>query len=230
GVYAASLPVTAPTGETIALLVAQLPIAQVMDPVDTATRRMLAVAAAIALLATTAGILIGRQWISGVFRLTDAARRIGSGDLAASIPEERGKELGVLASTMEEMRRNLIGLTSELRRREAEAQAVLGGIVEGVDAVDSLRRIRFLNSQAERLLKRSAKAALGRFCGRVRKPASHAEGRRPWLASRPSGRARQTGSAQAIERIEPYGGRYRRVVIASSAPADGMQVQVLRDE
>src|SRR5690606_22389942 len=47
GVYAASLPVTVSTGETIALLTAQLPIAQVMDPVDTATRRMLAVAAAI---------------------------------------------------------------------------------------------------------------------------------------------------------------------------------------
>ena len=230
GVYAASLPVTASSGETVALLKAELPIAQVMDPVDTATRRMLAVAAAIALLATTAGIVIGRQWISGVFRLTDAARRIGSGDLAASIPEERGKELGVLASTMEEMRRNLIGLTSELRRREAEAQAVLGGIVEGVYAVDSLRRIRFLNSQAERLLKVSAKDALGRFCGDVLKPAKDAEGRRPCEVSCPIVKARQTGSAQAIERIEPYGGRYRRVVIASSAPADGMQVQVLRDE
>lgn len=230
GVYAASLPVTVSTGETIALLTAQLPIAQVMDPVDTATRRMLAVAAAIAVLATTAGILIGRQWISGVFRLTEAARRIGSGDLSASIPEERGKELGVLASTMEEMRRNLIGLTSELRRREAEAQAVLGGIVEGVYAVDALRRIRFLNPQAERLLKVRAKDALGRFCGDVLKPTTDAEGRRPCEYACPIVKARKAGSAQAVERIKPYGGRYRRVVIASSAPADGMQVQVLRDE
>src|SRR5690606_30061306 len=161
---------------------------------------------------------------------TDAARRIGAGDLAASIPEEGGKELGVLASTMEEMRRNLIALTSELRRREAEAQAVLGGIVEGVYAVDHLRRIRFLNPQAERLLKLSAKDAVGRFCGDVLKPAPDAQGRRPCEVSCPIVAARRAGSAQSVERIEPYAGRYRSVVIASSAPADGMQVQVLRDE
>src|SRR5690606_9202924 len=117
GVFAASLPVIVSTGETVALLQARLPIPVVMDPVDTATRRMLVVAAVIALLATAAGIAIGRQWISGVFRLAEAARRIGAGDLSASIHEESGKELGALSSTMEEMRRNLIALTSELRRR-----------------------------------------------------------------------------------------------------------------
>ncbi len=230
GVYASSLPVSVGSGETVALLQASMPIAQVMDPVDTAGRRLLVVAVAIALLATTAGIGIGRQWISGVFRLTEAARRIGSGDLAASIPEEHGKELGVLASTMEEMRRNLIALTSELRRREAEAQAVLGGIVEGVYAVDQLRRIRFLNPQAERLLKVSAADVLGHFCGDVLRPALDAKGRRPCEVSCPIAKARSAGSAQAVERIEPQPGRCRSVVIASSAPSDGMQVQVLRDE
>ena len=230
GVYAASLPVSVVSGETVALLQASMPIAQVMDPVDTAARRLLVVALAIALLATTAGIAIGRQWISGVFRLTDAARRIGAGDLAASIPEERGKELGVLASTMDEMRRSLIALTSELRRREAEAQAVLGGIVEGVYAVDQLRRIRFLNPQAERLLKVSSADVLGHFCGDVLRPALDAQGRRPCEVACPIVKARRAGAAQAVERIEPQPGRRRSVVIASSAPSDGMQVQVLRDE
>jgi len=230
GVFAASLPVIVSTGETVALLQARLPIPVVMDPVDTATRRMLVVAAVIALLATAAGIAIGRQWISGVFRLAEAARRIGAGDLSASIHEESGKELGALSSTMEEMRRNLIALTSELRRREAHAQAVLGGIVEGIYAVDQERRIRFLNTQAERLLKVSADEALGKFCGDVLKPVRDAEGRRPCEVSCPIVNARKAGSAQAVERIEPYGGSCRSVVIASSEPTDGMQVQVLRDE
>src|SRR5690606_4671270 len=176
GVYAASLVVTAPSGEPVALLQALLPLAEVMDPVATMTRRMIAVAIAIAALAISAGIMIGRQWISGVHRLTEAARRIGAGDLAASIPEERGKELGILAGTMDEMRRNLVALTSELRRREAEAQAVLGGIVEGVYAVDAARRIRFLNPQGERLLGVPAADALGRFCGDVLNPERDAEG------------------------------------------------------
>jgi signal transduction histidine kinase len=128
------------------------------------------------------------------------------------------------------MRRNLVDLTSEIRRREAQAQAVLGGIVEGVFAVDRKRRIRFLNSQAEALLKISAEEAFGRFCGDVLKPARDAEDRRPCDHSCPIVRARQLGSAQAVEQIEPVAGRLHRVVVASAAASDGIQVQVLRDE
>jgi signal transduction histidine kinase len=228
--YAASLPVAAATGEPIALLQAVLPAGQALEPVTELTRRMLGIAVGVALLATTSGIVIGRHWIGGVHRLTSAARRIGVGDLAASIPEESGKELGVLAATMEEMRRNLVALTSELRRREAEAQAVVGGIVEGIFAVDRERRIRFLNPQAEKLLKVSAEEAMGRFCGDVLKPAVDADGRRPCERDCPIVKAQASGSADAIELVEPVAGRVRRVVIASAAPADGMQVQVLRDE
>lgn len=228
--YAASLPITASTGQTIALLQAILSENEVMTPVARLESRMIFFALAVALLATSGGILVGRYWINGVRRLTEAARRIGSGDLAASIPGEPTAELGVLAQTMEEMRRNLIDLTEEIRRREAQAQAVLGGIVEGVYAVDRKRRIRFLNAQAESLLRISADDAFGKFCGDVLKPARDAEGRRPCEHDCPIVKARQSGAAQAVEQIEPVAGRARRVVISSAAASDGIQVQVLRDE
>lgn len=229
-VYAASMPVAASTGETIALLQALLPESAVFEPVAKLSQQMLWIAIAIALLATTFGILIGRHWIRGVQRLTGAAQRIGAGDLSAAIPAEGGKELGVMAATMEDMRRNLVDLTSELRRREAEAQAVIGGIVEGVYAVDRERRIRFLNPQAEKLLGITADEAMDRFCGDVLKPAADEKGQRPCDRACPILAARRTGAADAIERIEPVPGRVRRAVIASAAPADGIQVQVLRDE
>jgi signal transduction histidine kinase len=230
GVFAASLPVAAATGETIALLQAVLPESHVMRPVAGLERRMLLIAIVVALLSTTSGILVGRHWIDGVKRLTLAARRIGAGDLGASIPGEGGRELGILATTMEEMRRSLVDLTGEIRRREADAQAVLGGIVEGVYAVDRMRRIRFLNPQAEKLLKVSAAEAIGRFCGDVLKPEPDARGRRPCEHACPILQARRTGSAESREQIQPVSGRVRRVVIASAASSDGMQVQVLRDE
>src|SRR6185503_13809462 len=113
---------------------------------------MLVIAIVIAALAIGASELIACYWISAVEQLTDAARRLGAGDLTASFPMVGGKELTILGTTMEEMRRNLVDLTTELRRREAQAQAVLGGIVEGIYAVDAERRIRFLNPQAEKLL------------------------------------------------------------------------------
>jgi K+-sensing histidine kinase KdpD len=131
---------------------------------------------------------------------------------------------------MEEMRQNLVDVTGELRRRETQAQAVLGGIVEGVYAVDDARRIRFLNPQAERLLNLSAGDAIGSFCGDVLKPRRDAKGRRPCEYACPIVHARRVGAAHAVEHVEPVPGRQRRVVIASAAPTDELQVQVLRDE
>jgi signal transduction histidine kinase/HAMP domain-containing protein len=228
--YAASVPVSAPTGETIALLQAELPAESVLRPVEKIRRRMTVISIVIGALATACGILIGRRWTSDVQRLTTAARRLGSGDLSTAIPQAGGKELSILAGTMEEMRRNLVELTGDLRQREAEAQAVVGGIVEGVYSVDDERRVRFLNPQAERLIGISSAEAVGMFCGDLLKPARDAGGRRPCEHACPIVRARSAGSAQAVERIEPVRGRKRRVVIASAAPADGVQVQVLRDE
>ena len=57
-----------------------------------------------------------------------------------------------------------------MRRREAEAQAVLSGVVEGVYAVDKDRLIRYLNPQAARLLNVTPEQAVGQFCGDILKP------------------------------------------------------------
>src|SRR5690606_35905000 len=124
---------------------------------------------------------------------------------------------------MEHMRQNLVAVTGELRRREAQAQAVLGGIVEGVYAVDESRRVRFLNPQAERLLGVPAEEALGRFCGDVLKPLRGEDGRRPCEESCPILAARRLGTAEAVERIEPVPGRIRRVVIASAGSSEELQ-------
>ncbi|MFU8896917.1 MAG: ATP-binding protein [Gammaproteobacteria bacterium] len=229
-VYGASQPVVSATGETVALLHASVPVDQVMRRVTRMTQRILVVAVSVGLLAIGATLLIGRYWIADIQRLTEAARRLGAGDLATAIPITGGREISVLATTMEEMRSNLVELTGELRQREAQAKAVLGGIVEGVYAVDHARRIRFLNPQAERLLQVDSAAAQGRFCGDVLKPARDKQGRRPCEHACPILQARREGAAQAVERLEIRPDRVRRVVLSSAAPSDGIQVQVLRDE
>src|SRR4030095_2559358 len=91
-------------------------------------------------------------------------------------------------------------LTGELRRREAEAQAVLDGIVEGVYAVDKSRVIRYLNPQAARLLGVQAHEAIGRFCGDVLKPCLD-NGVRPCETRCPIMRARLDGNAHATEQL-----------------------------
>ncbi len=229
GMYASSLPLFASTGEAIGLIETRLPVAIVESSVDALIRELLLVALLLGILAGLAGIVLGR-WVANPVRdLTAAASRLGQGDFSTSIPVAGAAEVGTLASTMEDMRRSLVDLTDTLRSREAEAQAVLDGIVEGVYAVDRERRIRYLNPRAAELLGVSANEAVGRFCGDVLKPAVD-DGPRPCETNCPILQARTLGSARATERLVPRAGAARTTVITSSAIVDDLQVQVIRDE
>ena len=228
--YAASFPIFAATGEAIALLEARLPSTQIDASVGSLVTRLLVTAIVLAALAVLAGVILGQQVTGPVGALTDAAEKLGQGDFSTSIPVGGTKEVGKLARTMEDMRNNLVDLTGTLRRREAEAQAVLGGIVEGVYAVDKSRVIRYLNPQAARLFGVQAHEAIGRFCGDVLKPCLDENGQRPCETRCPIIRARLEGNAQATERLNLSNGAPRTTIITSAAPVDELQVQVVRDE
>ena len=227
--YAASFPVFASTGEAIALLEARLPSGEIDASVGSLVRRLIVTAIVLAALAVLAGVILGQQVTGPLGTLSDAVGKLGQGDFSTSIPSGGTQEVGKLARTIETMRDNLVQLTGELRRREAEAQAVLGGIVEGVYAVDKSRVIRYLNPQAARLLGVQAHEAIGRFCGDVLKPCLE-NGVRPCETRCPIMRARLDGNAQATEQLNLTDGSPRTTIITSAAPVDDLQVQVIRDE
>lgn len=227
--YASSVPVFASTGEAIALVEARLPTAAIDSSAGRLTHKLLATAAILATLAVFGGLILTELIAGPVKALTEAAVRLGQGDFSTSIPPGGAAEVGVLARTMEDMRRNLVDLTGTLRRREAEAQAVLAGVVEGVYAVDKDRMIRYLNPQAALLLKVIPGQAVGRFCGDVLKPRFE-DGRRPCDFRCPILQARVDRSAKAIEHLQVSDSEPRTTVITSSGMVEGLQVQVIRDE
>jgi signal transduction histidine kinase len=228
-VYASSFPVFASTGEAIALIETRLPAADIDNSASRLTRRLLITAIVLSLLAVLAGVVLGQLVAAPVQALTDSAVRLGQGDFSTSIPSGGPAEVGALARTMEDMRRNLVDLTGTLRRQEAEARAVLTGIVEGVFAVDKNRTIRYLNPQAARLLNVKAEEAVGRFCGDVLKPCNE-NGRRLCDVNCPILQARAEGSAKSVERLQIEERGVRTTVITSSDISEGLQVQVIRDE
>lgn len=228
GLYEASVPLFASSGEAIGFIDAGVPIGLVESSTSRLIRSLVLTTLALAAFAVLAGTILSRRVLGPVKALTDASVRIGQGDFSVSIPPGGAAEVGALARTMEDMRRNLLELTGALRRREAEAQAVLGGIIEGVYAVDEHRNVRYLNAQAARLLRVEPQEAVGRFCGDVLKPLPD-NGRRPCDHRCPILTARAEGSAQCVERLQ-RGKETRTAVVSSAAPAEGMQVQVIRDE
>jgi signal transduction histidine kinase len=227
--FVASFPLFTNAGEAIALIEARLPAAQIDSEIRSLIHRLLYMALILALLAIIAGAVLG-QFVAGpVQDLTEAALRLSQGDFSTSIPVGGTAEVGALARTMEDMRRNLVNLTGTLRRREAEAQGVLAGIVEGVFAVDRDRNIRYLNPQAAKLLGVEPQAAVGRFCGDLLKPLN-VNGVRPCEADCPILRARTAGTAQSLERLAVNDAVPRTTIITSSGMVEGLQVQVIRDE
>jgi signal transduction histidine kinase len=229
GVYASSTPVVAVTGEGIALIEARLPADTVGSAVDRFVRRLAWIAALLAGLGLLATALLARRIGQPLKSLARSAIRLGRGDFSTSIPVSGTPEVAALARTMEDMRRNLIDVTATLRRREAEAQALLQGVVEGVFAVDEQRNVRYLNPQAARMLGVEPSAVVGRFCGDVLRPCG-ADGQRPCETACPILAARDAGKSLATETLETSSGARRTVVITSAGLVDGLQVQVMRDE
>ncbi|HYM34448.1 MAG TPA: ATP-binding protein [Steroidobacteraceae bacterium] len=228
-IFAASVLVEGATGEPVTMIEVRLPTAELDASVSALVRRLLITALVLGALAVFAGVVLGKQVADPVRALTDAAERLGQGDFSTSIPADGAAEVGVLSRTMEDMRRNLVDLTTALRQREAEAQAVLNGVVEGVYAVDKSRMITYLNPQATRLLGINAQDAIGKFCGDVLKPC-RTNGQRPCERACPIVQARENGSGRAVEYLEVASGAPRTAIITSSAPVAGLQVQVIRDE
>lgn len=229
-VYLSVQPLRGPDGAIVGLVETSLPTAPVASSLSRLVHLLLWTAVAVAALASLSGLLISRRISVPMRSLTAAAAQIGHGDLSTPVPRAPGEELGALASTLEESRRQLLRLTSELRRRQAEGEAILTGISEGVFSVDRDRRIRYLNPQAARLLGVTPEAAIGRFCGDVLKPAAGPGGVRPCDDQCPILHSRFRGGTRATERLQLLDGTQKVVVITSSPPTEDLQFQVISDE
>ncbi len=236
--YLAARAVLDGAGRPVAVLETSLPASEAEASLGGLTRTLLILTLCVGLVVTALSLWLARHIARPIEALTQAAVRMGHGDFSSPVPVAPGWETGTLANAMEEMREEILRLTSELRRKQAEAEAVLTGIAEGAYSVDRERRIRYVSPQAAQLLGIQPTQAAGRFCGDVLRPREKG-GARPCENRCPILHARFRGNASATEHLEMATGIVRSVVITSAAPGaaldgpggqDVLQFQVIRDE
>lgn len=101
--------------------------------------------------------------------LTQAAKDIADGELQHNVIVKSRDELGTLAEAFNAMSEELAARVDELQRRSRELEenserlaTVLGGMIDGVVAVDSSERVLFANRADLSLLEVGGSAAAGR--------------------------------------------------------------------
>lgn len=207
---------------------ARIPGPAIAAPVRRFDLRALGAATGVAAIALLISLPLARRLAGPIVRLSAAAANLGRGDLETPIPTIAEGEAGGLARTLESMRMRLLETTSELERRGSELEAVLASVAEGVFAVDRDRKVRYFSPRAATLLGRSQADVVGRFCGDVLRPSAVA-GERPCEVACPILQARFRGPVQAVERLQ-LAAELRTVVLSSSPPSGGLQVQIVREE
>ena len=229
GVYASVSALRGHDGRIVAYLEAQIPMSAALQARARLVRQLAILALVIGGAAAIASVFVARHVAVPLTQLTEAADRLGGGDLTTPVATSGSAEIGRLAASMEEMRRRLRRLTLDLAAQKADARAMVDGIVEGVYVVDRERRVVQMNAQAAAMLGVSAEAAIGRFCGDVLNPETVGTAR-PCEENCPILHARFRGDARAVERLQLADGRRRPVIVSSSVSGGDRQVQLLRDE
>jgi two-component system phosphate regulon sensor histidine kinase PhoR len=112
-------------------------------------------------------LVVGRM-IRPLATLTDAATKIASGNIGHEVDVRSRDELGTLAESFNSMSRELARRIDELTQQRKEfadnserLEAVLGGMVDGVLAVDGSQRVLFANRAAGSLLEFAAPDFVG---------------------------------------------------------------------
>jgi PAS domain S-box-containing protein len=105
-----------------------------------------------ALLATALvgglALLLGRRTVDPVRRLTAAAARVSSGDLAVSAAVPSADEVGTLSRTFDTMTASLMRLTGDLRSSAARLETVLSSMSDGLVATDAQGLVTSINPAA----------------------------------------------------------------------------------
>lgn len=119
--------------------------------------------------------LLARRFAAPLDALAAGARRLADGDLGHTVQVSGSTAHAAVAATFNAMSGRLAATFAQIAHDREQLRAILGGMVEGVVAIDPDRRVVFANGRAGELLGFDPETATGRPVGDVARPAGFAE-------------------------------------------------------
>ena len=142
-----------------------------LDEIDERQARLRHTVVLGALLAAAVALLISiplsRTFTAPFVKMSEAARAIAAGDYGGRIGVDRPDEIGAFVHSFNVMAGTLQERIETLTEERNRVLAVLGGMVEGVVAVDGRERVIHMNEPAAQILGADPRDSLGRALGTV---------------------------------------------------------------
>ena len=147
---------------TVGVARVALPLLAVENSVNRVTLVIVLAILATAALVMVAAVLISRRTTRPLKEVTEASKRIASGELDQRIPVRSKDETGQLAQAFNNMSSNLDGLVREISEERTRLQTVLANMADGVIMTDAEGNIVLANQTTERLFNFQERDVIGR--------------------------------------------------------------------
>ncbi len=150
------------SGERLGFVRTSLPLTAIQDRIGGVRRLVAFVGIGAAVLALVLGLVVARRVTGPLASMTAAAESIAGGKYDHRVPATSQDEIGQLGSAFNRMANELQGRLATITEDRSKLLTILGGMTEGVLAVDGKQHIVHLNAAAGRILGVPPSESLGK--------------------------------------------------------------------
>ena len=154
-----------PVGETSGILGyirVSMPLSAIDERLGRSGKAVLGGTVTVAAVALILGLLVARRLLKPLVSMTRIAESMAKGDYGQRLSIARSDEIGELGEALNRMARSCQRRMETFQTDHRQLLAILGGMAEGVVAVDENERVLHMNEAAGQILGAEPSASLGK--------------------------------------------------------------------
>ena len=139
-----------------------MPLSAIDERLGRSGKAVLGGTVTVAAVALILGLLVARRLLRPLVSMTRVAESMAKGDYGQRLSIARSDEIGELGEALNRMARSCQRRMETFQTDHRQLLAILGGMAEGVVAVDENERVLHMNEAAGRILGAEPSASLGK--------------------------------------------------------------------